>query len=101
MKYDKRLIQLHPSDNVLVVCQSIDAGHILINGVMKNLSKPVAVGHKLARTDIAAGDKVIRYGVSIGSAIAPITAGSHVHLHNMKSDYIPPHSRDAAQGETV
>jgi hypothetical protein len=32
---------------------------------------------------------VIKYGVPIGSAIVEIEAGEHVHLHNMKSDYIP------------
>ena len=99
MKQDKRLIQLHPCDNVLVVCQPLEAGAVLIDGVMQHLAVPVAVGHKVARVDIAAGEKVIRYGAPIGSACKAIAAGTHVHLHNMKSDYIPPHSREATLGD--
>jgi hypothetical protein len=32
---------------------------------------------------------VIKYGVSIGSATRDIELGELVHLHNMKSDYLP------------
>jgi hypothetical protein len=56
----------------------------------------VEVGHKIARRPIAPGDKILRYGAAIGSAIAPIAPGEHVHMHNMKSDYIPAHDRTAA-----
>jgi hypothetical protein len=31
---------------------------------------------------------VIKFGVPIGSATVPIEAGRHVHVHNIKSDYI-------------
>ena len=32
---------------------------------------------------------LLKYGVSIGSALRDIAAGEHVHLHNMQSDYLP------------
>lgn len=91
--HDKRLILLTPDDNVLVACQPLEPGEILIDGNTRHLTQIVDVGHKVARFNIAAGARVIRYGVSIGSALEAIAAASHVHLHNMKSNYIAPHSR--------
>ena len=36
-----------------------------------------------------AGEKIIKCRAPIGSATCPIATGAHVHLHNMKSDYLP------------
>lgn len=52
-------------------------------------AKPVGIGHKVACVYLEAGDKIIKYGVPIGSATKMIQMGDHVHLHNMKSDYLP------------
>lgn len=46
---------------------------------------PVPLGHKVALTDLAAGDDVVEYGVRIGVARRPIRAGDHVHDHNIRS----------------
>ncbi|MDE0227823.1 MAG: UxaA family hydrolase [Spirochaetaceae bacterium] len=46
---------------------------------------PIPLGHKIALTDIAPGDSIIKYGHDIGRAIAPIGAGRHVHVHNVKT----------------
>jgi (2R)-sulfolactate sulfo-lyase subunit alpha len=46
---------------------------------------PVPLGHKVALTDLAAGQDVIEYGERIGRATQPITTGEHVHVHNIKS----------------
>jgi hypothetical protein len=37
---------------------------------------------------IAQGEKVLKYGLPIGSATRDIEAGEHVHVQNLKSDYI-------------
>ena len=42
-------------------------------------------GHKYALRDIAAGEKVIKYGMPIGVATAAIGKGEHIHTHNMKT----------------
>ena len=34
----------------------------------------------------------------IGAAVRRIEAGEHVHLHNLRSDYIPAHDRSATGG---
>ena len=42
-------------------------------------------GHKLAACPIAAGEKVIKYGHSIGVATQDIAAGEWVHSHNLRT----------------
>lgn len=95
-----KLVTLNESDNVLICCQSlapsesveIDQQHFVIQD-------EIDVGHKIARRAIKQGEKVIRWGVPIGSATLDINAGEHVHIHNMKSDYIPSYTRQAKVGE--
>ncbi|AUN32558.1 UxaA family hydrolase [Niveispirillum cyanobacteriorum] len=93
------VILLHGDDNVVVCCRTVEAGeHIRVEGVDIIAEQRVALGHKLARRDLCTGDKVIKYGASIGSMTADIKAGGWVHMHNMKSDYIGAHMRDAVTG---
>ena len=78
---DKRFLLLDPSDNVLVA----------------TVAGAVPIGHKIARGDIKAGDKILKYGAPIGVATADIAAGAHVHVHNVRSDYTPSYTLDAAR----
>ena len=48
----------------------------------------VPIGHKIALKAIAPGQKIVKFGVPVGSATQPIAAGAHVHMHNVKSDYL-------------
>ncbi len=43
-------------------------------------------GHKYALTDIKEGENVIKYGSPIGHATCHISAGEHVHTHNVKTN---------------
>ena len=87
---DNRLIVLHPDDTVAVARCAIPAGTLLrIAGQAVTLAQAVTMGHKVARRAARPGDKVLKYGVSIGSATAAIAPGDHVHLHNLQSDYTP------------
>ena len=59
-------------------------------------------GHKIARTAIAPGAAVIKYGQIIGYATEGIAAGAHVHSHNCAfgehgRDYRPGAGLAAAQ----
>jgi hypothetical protein len=88
------LLRISPQDNVLVAARTLEAGAMLeIEGQSIPLAAPVGLGHKIAACDIAPGEKIIKYGVSIGSATTAIQAGGHVHLHNMQSDYLPTYLR--------
>lgn len=95
-----KFVLLNRADNVLICCQAASVGEIVsIDEQPFNITAPINVGHKVARANIKQGQKIIRYGVSIGSAITNIKIGEHVHLHNMKSDYIPSHTRQSVVGD--
>lgn len=84
------LIHLSPGDNIVVLARSVSAGEsIVVGGIITVLPCLLGLGHKLALKPIAAGEKIFKYGAAIGSATADIAPGEHIHLHNMKSDYLP------------
>lgn len=88
------LILLHPEDNVLVCVTQIQAGDIInIDGGRFISQSRVDVGHKIARYALMSGEKVIKYGAPIGSITTAVAQADHVHMHNMRSDYIPSHTR--------
>ncbi len=98
---DPRLLLLHDGDNVVVARSRIAAGEVVtLDGVRVPLGAALSIGHKLARRDIVAGEKILKYGAPIGSATAPIARGAHVHVHNVKSDYTPTHHLLAEQAAT-
>jgi hypothetical protein len=84
----KDFIQLHENDNVVVALKNLDeAAHIEVNGKAIQLRSAISFGHKIAIKPIKAGDKVLKYGLSIGSAIKDIAIGDHVHIENLQTDY--------------
>lgn len=90
-------VLLHRNDNVLVSCCNLEKGEIIrIDNRELVLAQPIPLGHKIARRILPKGAKILKYGVPIGSALARIAPGEHVHLHNMKSDYIASHTRSTA-----
>ena len=94
---DPRLLLLAPCDNCVAVAATLAAGtRLLIDGVEVVTQAPIGIGHKLARRDIAPGEKILKYGAIIGSASRAIARGEHVHLHNLVSDYIPTYTLPAS-----
>ena len=93
-----KLLLLDPADNVLVAIQALRAGDVLdVAGQSVTVPAPLALGHKIAARPIRAGEKILKYRVSIGSATCDIAAGEHVHLHNMKSDYLQTFTLESGQ----
>ena len=45
----------------------------------------IPIGHKIALKDMAVGDTIFKYGTDIGRVVAPIKAGEHAHVHNIKT----------------
>lgn len=94
---DPRLLLLSPGDSVYVLRDQVAAGEVIdVEGHRVTVPVALGLGHKIARSPVAPGEKVIKYGAPIGSASRAIAPGDHVHLHNLRSDYTPTHSRDAA-----
>lgn len=95
-----KFVLLNKADNVFICCQALNAGEVIcIDKQEFNITTHIDVGHKIAKEGIKQGQKIVRYGVSIGSATADIDIGEHVHLHNMKSDYISSHTRQSVVGK--
>lgn len=85
------LMIMHPADNVAVCLRPLKAGEIIpVIHTGKTLSLEVRgavpLGHKVALSPVARGQKVIKYGETIGRALKDIAAGEHVHDHNI-ADY--------------
>ena len=87
-------VLLSPGDNVIVVCRFIRAGETVTFAKRSIIAADnIETGHKIACHPIARGKQVIKYGAPIGSATTVIAVGEHVHLHNMRSNYIATFTR--------
>lgn len=82
----RKWLWLHREDNVaLSLCDFVPGGAVLIDGAEITLRNAVEYGHKFAVRDIREGEPIIKYAETIGVAIRHITAGEHVHVHNVRS----------------
>jgi (2R)-sulfolactate sulfo-lyase subunit alpha len=76
----------------VVVVEGVKAGMELAGWIMDE-DKPASVvarqdipiGHKVALKDMNPGDTVWKYGIDMGKVVAPIKAGEHAHVHNIKT----------------
>jgi altronate dehydratase len=82
--------QIERGDNVATALDDCAPGAVDIAGdaAAPEIAALEAIprGHKLAVRDIAAGEAIVKYGVSIGGATRDIPAGAWVHVHCMKSN---------------
>jgi len=81
------------NDNVgVVVVEDLKAGTDMLCVVTHDDSDfrltaagDIPIGHKVALTDLKAGDTVIKYGEDIGKMTGPAEKGGHVHTQNLKT----------------
>ncbi|MBV6306873.1 UxaA family hydrolase [Candidimonas humi] len=85
---------LHDAKDMVAVAvvEGIKAGTDLNAWIMDDdrmitvkAKQDIPIGHKIALTDMAVGDTVLKYGVDIGKVVAPIKTGEHAHVHNIKT----------------
>jgi hypothetical protein len=83
------VILLDPSDEVATCLADVDPGSrlALLGGADTGVIsvEHVPFGHKIAMRDVASAAHVRKYGTVIGVATQAISAGQHVHEHNLKS----------------
>ena len=72
-------IKVKDADNVAIAVHDIPRGTGVMPGVVTREDIPQA--HKIALTDIPKGREVIRYGVVLGYAKAPIPVGAWINEH--------------------
>ena len=76
----------------VVVVEGVKAGMSLNGWIMDEdrqvsieCRQDIPIGHKVALEDMAVGDTVLKYGIDMGKVVAPIQAGQHAHVHNIKT----------------
>ncbi len=87
------LLAHSPQDNCAVaVIEGLKAGTAAFGVVTENDSTfeidvrhDIPIGHKVALTDLKAGDTAIKYGQDIGKVIKDVAKGEHFHVHNLKT----------------
>jgi altronate dehydratase small subunit len=84
--------QIDPGDNVATLLQDAAAGdEVTIRGALNAAAvtapTQIRAGHKIALRPIAEGERIIKYGQTIGAATRPISPGEWVHLQNCRSLY--------------
>ena len=83
------LIRLAEQDNVAVATKNLAKGtKVEVDGVALTTRDAIPFAHKIAMRAIEQDAQVFKYGVPIGRAKVAIEPGSHVHVHNIRSDYV-------------
>lgn len=84
-------VRLSDKDNVVVLTRHVEQGEELagLDGATWTMPSHLEPGNKLAAAPIAVGERVFKYGFPIGTATHAIEPGSLVHIHNLRSNYIP------------
>ena len=96
---DSRLLRLSPADNVLIVGRRIARGErYRVNDVEVAAEVDLAVGSKVAASDLEPGDVVLRLGVPIGEVTEATHEGAWVHSHNLVSRRQPATTRIEISG---
>ena len=88
-----RALIIHPDDNVANLIGAGQRGQAVrctVEGQAAaetiDLVDDLPSNHKIARRDVAAGEPILKYGLSIGKASRAIRRGEHVHTHNIESN---------------
>ena len=90
------VLQLDPRDNVLIALTDLKNGDpVAFNGHQYNLAKNVPAKHKFATQTLIPGDDIIMYGVLVGKAVKPISAGELLTTTNIQHQAAPFHEQSA------
>jgi len=90
MKQRINVLVLNEKDTVGVAMDDLRAGDIgvyLLAGKKYevNVVQDIPIYHKMALTAMLEGEHAYKYGQEIGRVTLDITAGQHVHSHNLIS----------------
>ncbi|BFM45500.1 altronate dehydratase family protein [Flavobacterium sp. CFS9] len=95
MATQKKLIKVHPTDNVAVALVNLSAGEVIdFEGSAVRVESDVKMKHKIAMVPFNEGDRIIMYGVLVGKASARIEKGGLLSTANVK------HESDKVTGKT-
>jgi altronate hydrolase len=82
---NQKALKVHPKDNVLVALTDLKEGDVIeYDGTSYTLKEDVKAKHKFFTTDLKKGDKIIMYGVLVGTAQADVPKGGWMSTENTK-----------------
>jgi altronate hydrolase len=82
---NKRFLQIHPADNVLVALQDLyKEDEVIFNGQAIVLQDDIHAKHKFFIEGLAVGDEVLMYGVLVGKATVSIPQGGLMTVENVQ-----------------
>ncbi len=83
----EKMIRINEKDNVAVALAPIGQGESFSFGdVSVTAAEPIPQGHKIALSDLAEGEYVVKYGFPIGHTTADVKKGSWLHTHNIRTN---------------
>ncbi len=86
----RRVLRIHPSDDVLVALTDLAAGETVDHGgAPLRVVTPVRAKHKIALRDFAVDDPIHMYGVLVGRAVRLIPRGEGLTTENVRHDAAP------------
>ena len=82
-------LMISDKDNVATSLANAESGatvQVRLGKEVKSIKalEKIPFGFKIAVTDITRGDKIVKYGESIGIASVDIKQGQLVHVHNIE-----------------
>ncbi len=81
----RKIIKVHPQDNVMVALTDLEAGDVLTHDEAQYLlTTTVPAKHKFATVDLPKGSEVTMYGVLVGKTVTDVAAGALLTTHNLK-----------------
>jgi len=82
----QQFIVMDSRDNCATALTTLSKGTVIHSADrVVRLNHDIAIGHKLAITDIPSDDLVIKCGQTIGRATQDIALGDWIHSHNIRS----------------
>ena len=85
-----RVVQIDSHDNVLVALTNLSRGEsVEYRSKIYAVHSDVPAKHKFAITNLAPGDQVVMYGVTVGNAVQPIAAGELLTITNIRHQAAP------------
>ncbi|WP_459194956.1 UxaA family hydrolase [Halosimplex sp. J119] len=83
---DGRALLMAAEDNVATALEDLEPGDRLDDADPPlTVADEIPFGHKVALTDVEAGEEVRKYGEIVGEASEDIARGEWVHTHNCES----------------
>lgn len=84
MYKERKYLQIHPSDNVLVALQDMEAGeHIDFNGEHFALLDPIKAKHKFTLKALSLESEIYMYGVLVGKTNRQLERGEGINVNNV------------------